>query len=33
MKYLGAFFSTVFYNHEELSVNTAVVDADRNFGL
>ena len=33
MKYLGAFFSTVFYNNKELNVNNAVVDADRNFGL
>ena len=33
MNYLGAFFSTVFYNNKELNVNIAVVDADRNFGL
>ena len=33
MKYLGTFFSTVFYNNKELNVNIAVVDADRNFGL
>ena len=33
MKYLGAFFSTVFYNNKELNVNIAHVDADRNFGL
>ena len=33
IKYLGAFFSTVFYNNKELNVNIAVVDADRNFGL
>ena len=33
MKYLGAFFSTVFYNNKELNVNIAVVDVDRNFGL
>ena len=33
MKYLGAFFSTVFYNNKEINVNIAVVDADRNFGL
>ena len=33
MKYLGAFFSTVFYINKELNVNIAVVDADRNFGL
>ena len=33
MKYLGAFFSTVFYYNKELNVNIAVVDADRNFGL
>ena len=33
MKYLGAFFSTVFYNNKEFNVNIAVVDADRNFGL
>ena len=33
MKYLGAFFSTVFYNNKEPNVNIAVVDADRNFGL
>ena len=33
MKYLGAFFPTVFYNNKELNVNIAVVDADRNFGL
>ena len=33
MKYLGAFFLTVFYNNKQLNVNIAVVDADRNFGL
>ena len=33
IKYLGAFFSTVFYNNKELNVKIAVVDADRNFGL
>ena len=32
-KYLGAFFSTVFYNNRELNVDIAVVDADRTFDL
>ena len=31
MKYLGASFSTVFYNNKNLNVNIPVVDADRNF--
>ena len=33
MKSLGAFFSTVFYNHKALNVSIAVVDADRIFGF
>ena len=33
MKYLGAFFSTVHSNNRQVTLNTAVVDADRNFGL
>ena len=33
MRYLGAFFSTVFNNNKVLNVNIALVDADRNFGL
>ena len=33
MNYLGAFFSTVFYNNKELNVHLAVVNADRKFGL
>ena len=33
MKHLGAFFSTVLYNNQQVNVNIAVVDLDKNFGL
>ena len=33
MNHLGAVFLPVFHKNKELNVNSAVVDADRNFGL